>query len=195
MQCVDAARTIDELKLSRPTWAEEIRQYERSRREVVHEDLLHRENQITLTTGAIAAKERLFDPVLQRFREDNTETRKRAEEAKDRVGHLNRARDIQIIREQPFDIVSHESKLETIAPGMDPLTLRTTPIAKTFRPPSFNFNIVSNIPLEQHHCAMQQPVCGMTVAPQLHVAGQPPPHEHHHTLSSWPRAVGCCTAA
>jgi len=147
---VDAARTIDELKLSRPTWAEEIRQYERSKREVVHEDLLHRENQITLTAGEVAHKERLFDPVLQRFRDDGTETRKRSQEDKDRVGHLNRARDIQIIREQPFNIISHESHLESIAPGMDP-EMRYTE-GPPFRPPNnLDFNIVSNLPLEQHH--------------------------------------------
>eukprot|EP00403_Amphidinium_massartii_P033995 CAMPEP_0178446670 /NCGR_PEP_ID=MMETSP0689_2-20121128/40945_1 /TAXON_ID=160604 /ORGANISM="Amphidinium massartii, Strain CS-259" /LENGTH=408 /DNA_ID=CAMNT_0020071545 /DNA_START=258 /DNA_END=1484 /DNA_ORIENTATION=- len=113
-----------------------------------------------MNAGDMQFKERIFDPVLQRFRDDTVERRKRSTEDKDRTAHLNRAMDIQVIREQPFNIVSHESKLESIAPGMDPLRtgdrhcpLRTTQGRGGFPTTTLDFNLVSNLPLDEHHWA------------------------------------------
>ena len=45
-------------------------------------------------------QERTFDPVL--------ESQQRCAEERERVAHLNRAKGIQILREQPFNILSQD---------------------------------------------------------------------------------------
>merc|ERR1719272_2135822 len=99
-----------------------MRNYERQKRHIVDEGLL-RAPQIRVTNGQMKRAERVFDPLLQRYRNGGTELQQRTLEERERVAHLNRAQDIQILREQPFDIIRHESKLEALAPGADPARL------------------------------------------------------------------------
>ncbi|CAE7466199.1 unnamed protein product, partial [Symbiodinium sp. CCMP2456] len=84
-------------------------------------------------------------------------------EERERVAHLNRAKDIQILREQPFDILNQESKLEKLAPGKDPARLgghgtigtkeRTKDGRGHFPQTAVDYNILSNMPFQQHHWA------------------------------------------
>ena len=53
-------------------------------------------------------QERTFDPVLGRYRDGTVESQQRNAEERERVAHLNRAKDIQILREQPFNILSQD---------------------------------------------------------------------------------------
>ena len=53
-------------------------------------------------------QERTFDPVLGRYRDGKLESQQRCAEERERVAHLNRAKDIQILREQPFNILSQD---------------------------------------------------------------------------------------
>jgi hypothetical protein len=111
----------------------------------------------------VQAQERCFDPVLQRYRDVGTESKERFAEERERIAHLNRAQDISMVRGTPFDIINHESKLETIAPGLDPqrcgggTTLGTR--ARTDKPgfhhprTGVDYNILSNKPVHDHHWA------------------------------------------
>ena len=54
------------------------------------------------------SQERTFDPVLGRYRDGQVESQQRHAEERERVAHLNRAKDIQILREQPFNILSQD---------------------------------------------------------------------------------------
>ena len=57
---------------------------------------------------AFLPQERTFDPVLGRYRDGQVESTQRHAEERERVAHLNRAKDIQILREQPFNILSQD---------------------------------------------------------------------------------------
>eukprot|EP00930_Biecheleria_cincta_P062341 TRINITY_DN4781_c0_g2_i1.p1 TRINITY_DN4781_c0_g2~~TRINITY_DN4781_c0_g2_i1.p1 ORF type:complete len:495 (+),score=72.25 TRINITY_DN4781_c0_g2_i1:67-1485(+) len=154
------ARTMDDLRAPAATWSSEIRNYEAQKRHVVDAGLVAGQ-QLKLPPGAFQAQERMFDPLLQRYRDNNVEAMQRHNEERERVSHLNRAADIQILREQPFHIVNHSSKLEKLAPGKDPMRLgghgtlgekeRTTHGKGNFPDTAVDYNIVSNIPFTQHH--------------------------------------------
>lgn len=154
-QSMSMARTMDDLKAPAPTWGSEVRNYEHEKRRVVDADLV-RGQQLRLKPGTFAAQERIFDPLLQRYRDNNIEATQRLGEERERVAHLNRAQDIQILREQPFHIVNHESKLDKLAPGADPMrlgghgTLGENPRSRhgrgNFPTTAVDYNIVSNLP-------------------------------------------------
>ena len=46
--------------------------------------------------------------MLGRYRDGQVESQQRHAEERERVAHLNRAKDIQILREQPFNILSQD---------------------------------------------------------------------------------------
>jgi len=108
-------------------------------------------------TSHIFAKEheRAFDPLLQRLRDNDAEAKRRQVEDRRRLEHINRAHDAQLLREHPCNIINHASKLESLAPGQDPVLLdcrqrrkegkRCDPTRK------LDYNVISNLPLETHH--------------------------------------------
>jgi len=157
---------MDELERPQPNWGAELRNYEHQRRHVVDGGLL-RGPQIRVTNGQMKRAERVFDPLLQRYRHGGTELQQRKLEETERVVHLNRAQDIQILREQPFDIIRHESKLEALVPGADPVRLGSNPRRPEGNPGNCNpdttldYDLISNLPFDVHHWARpdQRPHC------------------------------------
>lgn len=143
------------------SWGAELAAYEREKRHTVDRGLLQGQpNRLAL--GQVAAQDRFFDPLLQRFREPEVESHRRTDEDRERIAHLNRAQDIQIMREQPFNILTHESRLESLVPGEDPTRLggsgKLGRRSKEFKPivrcvPEKDYHIVSNLPLAEHHWA------------------------------------------
>lgn len=149
-------QTLDDLRMPAPTWSDDVRAYEREKRHVIDEGLV-KGQQMRLPYGHVRAQERIFDPLLQRFRDNGMEAQQRHAEEKARIGHLNRAQDTQIMREQPFHIIHNESKLEALAPGLDPMRLGEKNRNKNgkggFPATALDYNIVTNLPFEEHHWA------------------------------------------
>mmetsp|Transcript_136153 Transcript_136153/g.236669 ORF Transcript_136153/g.236669 Transcript_136153/m.236669 type:complete len:520 (-) Transcript_136153:123-1682(-) len=145
---------MDSLKGGGATWAHDLQSYVQEKRRVVDEGLL-RGRHGKLETGAMQVQERAFDPLLQRYRDNGTEAQQRFQEETARIAHLNRARDIQILREQPHDIITHHSHLEDLAPGKDPTRPshreRTRNGKGAFPDTQVDYNIVSNLPFDVHH--------------------------------------------
>lgn len=149
------AQTMEDLKGPTATWAQELKNQETLKRRVVDEGLVSGQ-QVRLMPGAVQAQERQFDPLLQRFRDNGTEADRRLTEERQRVAHLNRAMDIQVVREKPFNIVNHTSRFEALAPGADPeRTNRARSTKGTAQGPTsaYDFNIISNIGHDEHHWA------------------------------------------
>lgn len=148
------ARTMEELKEVGPSWGEEMKKYEFEKRRALDEGFL-RPQQMSLRAGQMKSQERVFDPLLQRFRDNATEYKQRVLEETARIDHLNRAMDIQVLREQPHHILHHQSKFDAIAPGADPTRqpdkprkhVGTSGIPDTQQ----DYNIVTNIPFDDHH--------------------------------------------
>lgn len=147
---------MDEMKDGASCWAHEVKTYEAEKRRVLDEGFL-RPPAIQLTAGKMKSQERVFDPLLQRYRDNQTEYKQRVLEETERVNHLNRAMDIQVLREQPHHILHHESKFDKIAPGQDP-TRQPHRARKAEGDPSGthpvsqqDYNIVSNLPYDVHH--------------------------------------------
>jgi len=145
---------MDEMKDGASSWAQEVKTYENEKRRVLDEGFL-RAPAITLTAGRMKSQERVFDPLLQRYRDNATEYNQRVLEETERVNHLNRAMDIQVLREQPHHILHHESKFDKIAPGQDPTRqphrTRQSVGGGTFPVSQQDYNIVSNLPFDVHH--------------------------------------------
>jgi len=167
-----AARTMDDLQEPQPSWGAEIRNYETVKRHVLDEGFL-RGPQARVTNGAMKRAERVFDPLLQRYRSGGTELEQRVLEETERVNHLNRAQDIAIMREQPFDIIRHESKLDAIAPGVDPTRFGNPRRAEgqpgnALPDTTLDYNLISNMPFDSHHWARPElrPRCVERTAPR-----------------------------
>jgi len=153
---------MDDLRAPAATWGSDIKNYEHGKRHAVDAGLVTGQ-QLQLRSGAFQQQERVFDPVLQRYRDNNVEAAQRHHEERERVAHLNRAQDIQILREQPFHIVNHASKLEKLAPGKDPMRLgghgtlgekeRTKHGKGNFPDTAVDYNILSNLPFREQHWA------------------------------------------
>jgi len=144
------------LRAPSQTWGQELNSYEHEKRHAVDERLLQGPP-ARLAKGHIQKQDRVFDPLLQRFRDPGAEAGRHHQEAKGAISHLNRAQDIQIMREQPFNILTHESKLEALAPGKDPTLINSSKrMPKGQNPgimPVKDFHILSNLPLAEHHWA------------------------------------------
>eukprot|EP00747_Dinoflagellata_sp_TGD_P164192 gnl/TRDRNA2_/TRDRNA2_183756_c0_seq1.p1 gnl/TRDRNA2_/TRDRNA2_183756_c0~~gnl/TRDRNA2_/TRDRNA2_183756_c0_seq1.p1 ORF type:complete len:580 (-),score=86.22 gnl/TRDRNA2_/TRDRNA2_183756_c0_seq1:215-1954(-) len=167
--------TMEDFKVPGNSWAQDLKSYEREKRRVVDEGLL-RGPQVRVVNGMVKAQERVFDPVLQRYRDNQTELNQRRSEEKERVGHLNRAMDIQILREQPFHIINHASKIEAIYPDQDPMKVGKNKRKKEGRSGSFptttlDYNILSNLPMDVHHWAKPEdrPHCAERIGKQRQV--------------------------
>jgi len=158
------AQTMEDFKMPPATWSDDLRSYEREKRRVIDEGLVQGQ-QMRLPYGHVRAQERTFDPLLQRFRDNGMETKQRQAEDRERIAHLNRAQDTQITHEQPFHILHHESRLNALAPGVDPARLaggrggslgkmnRTSAATTGFPTTSLDHNIITNLPFEEHHWA------------------------------------------
>jgi hypothetical protein len=108
-------------------------------------------------------QERKYDPLLQRWRDDALEAKQAAFEEKERVAYLNRALDVQILREHPHHVTSHESRIEPL------VNKAHTGPTDILDPTSFSmpqtcvdYNIISNLSLEVHH------PCKPEVRPRAH---------------------------
>merc|ERR1719506_2259116 len=139
---------MTEMKDAAHSWAHEIKAHEMEKRRVLDEGFL-RPPAMKLTAGQMKSQERVFDPLLQRYRDHETEYKQRVLEETERVNHLNRAMDIQVIREQPHHILHHQSKFDAIAPGQDPTRQpdrQRQLIGKPGVPDSQqDYNIISNL--------------------------------------------------
>lgn len=154
--------TMHDLQAPMGSWGAELKNYETIKRHAVDEGIVQN-RQLRVTLGQCQSQERTFDPVLQRYRDREQEVKQRVAEERERVSHLNRAADIQILREQPFHIINHASKLESIAPGADPMRLggmnrlgerhRRKEGQGTFPDTATTHNIISNLDIEKHHWA------------------------------------------
>merc|ERR1740138_1258670 len=147
---------MNEIKDGAGTWAHEMQTYEMEKRRVLDEGFL-RPPAMKLTAGQMKSQERVFDPLLQRYRDHEIEYKQRLAEETERINHLNRAMDIQVVREQPHHILTHESKFDTIAPGQDPTRQphkQRNPVGKdgsTFPNSQQDYNIISNLAFDVHH--------------------------------------------
>jgi len=136
------------------SWHEELKAYENERRRNVDEGLL-RGPQLGLNRKMIKAQERLYDPLLQRYRDDATEQRQRDLEERERVKHLNRALDVQILRERhPEHLIHHESRLEAIEDKTQPVVQQAEELEDrilAYPTTAIDYNILSNLPFDVHH--------------------------------------------
>ena len=129
----------------------------------------HREHvrRSSKTRYAKSRDEVLYNPVLQTFTDRSRETGAKQREATQRVGQLNVARDRQIARESQFDILNMRDKrgglgsqaADAARAAAAAATLQSQPPPRHSERPTFHhpldscyqFNIVSNLPLSQHH--------------------------------------------
>ncbi|CAD7938197.1 unnamed protein product [Amoebophrya sp. A25] len=143
---------IQKLQSNNPaTWGDGLRQYEYGNRHVIHPDKL-KQPEIQIKLGQMREQERIYDPLLQKYRDWDKEKGQRVLEERCRVSHLNRAKDIQLLRENNFDIVNNASKLSGLGDEIADKGLRPTKVGKRKFPDSFyDYNILSNLPVSIHH--------------------------------------------
>eukprot|EP00929_Paragymnodinium_shiwhaense_P002340 TRINITY_DN102565_c0_g1_i1.p1 TRINITY_DN102565_c0_g1~~TRINITY_DN102565_c0_g1_i1.p1 ORF type:complete len:552 (+),score=136.45 TRINITY_DN102565_c0_g1_i1:136-1791(+) len=128
------------------SWKDDLKAYERKRRHEI-DPAFCQGAPLRLDPKVVKLAERAWDPLLGRFRDEQQEARQQRFEKDMKEQFMNRAKDIQILRETPFDIVTNASRLDPV--GGEP---STTEKAERSHPTSLtNYNIVSNLPLESHH--------------------------------------------
>ncbi|CAD7954158.1 unnamed protein product [Amoebophrya sp. A120] len=133
------------------TWGDSMRQYEYGKRHVIHPDTL-KGPEINIRLGMMKEQERVYDPLLQKFRDNDKEKGQRVIEERCRVQHLNRAKDIQLLRENNFDIINNASKLSGLGEDIADKSLKPSKVGKRKFPDSFyDYNIMSNLPVSIHH--------------------------------------------
>eukprot|EP00441_Pelagodinium_beii_P026940 CAMPEP_0197653928 /NCGR_PEP_ID=MMETSP1338-20131121/37767_1 /TAXON_ID=43686 ORGANISM="Pelagodinium beii, Strain RCC1491" /NCGR_SAMPLE_ID=MMETSP1338 /ASSEMBLY_ACC=CAM_ASM_000754 /LENGTH=456 /DNA_ID=CAMNT_0043229229 /DNA_START=87 /DNA_END=1453 /DNA_ORIENTATION=+ len=134
-------------------WAAQMQEYEREKRYHIDPALLKGPT-VGFAKGVIATKERAYNPLLGRFLDEKREVENRHLQKEVEMGHLNRARDIQLRREAAFDLVTHEKKFEAIQSSNDfmpPGGVKGS--SRSYPDSTVDFNIVSNLPFDQHHPA------------------------------------------
>ena len=112
----------------------------------------------TRHSGCTLQEEVTYHPLLQTFTDSKSESAARAAEKEAVVGHLNRARDRQLSTECEYNILNMRNKRSGLpAPAKPPTAAPSSAVdyeAPRFRHPldsCYPFNIVSNVPLSQHH--------------------------------------------
>lgn len=97
-----------------------------------------------VTHGSMMARDRAFDPVLGRFRDEGVEQSTAQREREAAVVASNRGRDKQLRVSQRYDIVTHKALVD------DEPVATARPPSQTYRS-RVGFNIISNEPLADHH--------------------------------------------
>jgi len=101
--------------------------------------------------------EQAYNPLTQEFRDGQCEAQQQVYEGRMRMEHLNRARDIQMRREQQHNVVNHEDRLAPLfQPDHKHKQFEPVPLDDQVNNPSIpktyvDYNIVSNLPFEEHH--------------------------------------------
>merc|ERR1719262_1363266 len=107
------------------TWGHDLRSYEFTKRHEIHPGKMN-EPELRVLRGVVATEERKFNPITQRFKNPKIEKDLKRTEKEITVEHLNRARDIQTLREQPHDIIHNGSKVIGIEALVSPQTKRAS---------------------------------------------------------------------
>lgn len=146
-QCASTSR-----RRATSCWAEELRDHERTRRRHVDPEYLKGPT-VPINSGFVKHQERAFDTVLGRYRDNRREAAQRTFEDSERVKHLNRARDIQVLRERPFHLITGESRLGPLGGETKAQLTFGDPNTTAMPPTAVDYNIVSNVPFHKHHWA------------------------------------------
>lgn len=110
---------------------------------------------VGFTRGELAVRERAYDPVLGRLRDERREQEQQQFEKEVTNDFMNLARDLQLRREASFDLVTHEKKFHALQPDskefkpdevLDEYTTRTA-----FPDSCAEHNIISNLLKDEHH--------------------------------------------
>ncbi|CAE7536713.1 truC [Symbiodinium natans] len=129
-------------------WAADLQNYERQRRVELNPGLFKGPT-VGYVRGEISKRERSYNPLLGRFLDDSREQEQAQFEEKIKKNFLNFARDVQLRREAPFDLVTHERKFEAFGPdasaGLEPPVKKKVPFPDT----AADYNIVSNLPFNE----------------------------------------------
>jgi hypothetical protein len=145
------------------TWGHDLRSYEYTKRHEIHPGKMT-EPELRVLRGVVATEERKFNPITQRFKDKSLEKNLKRTEKEIMVEHLNRARDIQTIREQSHDIIHNGSKLLGIEALVSPPTKRSSSTqdakGKAVYPDTYqgrvDYNIISNHGFDVHHHAHEE---------------------------------------
>jgi hypothetical protein len=134
------------------SWARDLQAYERQRRHEIDPGLLAGPT-VCLDNGSIARAERAFDPLVQKWRDPEKESALKSLEERERLGHLNRARDLQLKREHNHNIVTHDDRSAPCQGGDGILMSVAADDPNTNPMPTscLDYNILSNRPFEEHH--------------------------------------------
>ena len=126
--------------------------YERERRVELNPGLFKGPT-VGYVRGGISKRERSYNPLLGRFLDEGREQEQAQFEERVKKNFLNFARDVQLRREAPFDLVTHERKFEAFGPdasaGLEPPVKKKPPFPDT----AADYNIISNLPFNEHHWA------------------------------------------
>lgn len=159
-------QTLDDFESSYgPSWGADIRSLEKCKRRAVNEEHLGQDlGGVRIQANTFRNQERVFDPLLQRYRDSRVEHRERLTEECSRVHHLNRAQDLDILRSQQYNVINHADKLHGAAepkrtPSWAPGGSREQMQAGrsgTYPTSLSDYNIVSNLSTDIHHWARPQ---------------------------------------
>lgn len=135
------------------SWKDDVQAYERARRHEIAPGLVAGPP-MRMDPVKVKLQERTYDPLLGRFRDESRETRQRGFEDHERMKHMNRAKDIQILREQPFNITNLKTRLAPATGGEQRQELAFADPSTSALPTTMvDYNIISNFPLDVHHWA------------------------------------------
>eukprot|EP00742_Colponemidia_sp_Colp-10_P003399 GILJ01003619.1.p1 GENE.GILJ01003619.1~~GILJ01003619.1.p1 ORF type:complete len:441 (-),score=54.98 GILJ01003619.1:96-1379(-) len=102
-----------------------------------------------ITEREVKQRDRVYDPILQQFRDSQREAQKRAAEIEIKNKSYNHSKDYALRFEQTHDIITHQTKLHGLE--QHPASLSTINKQKTLESPIRCFNIISNQNLIEHH--------------------------------------------
>eukprot|EP00965_Chrysotila_dentata_P196227 6177452-Pleurochrysis_carterae.AAC.3 len=141
------------------SWGEALNNYDASRKTRPMPDEYYAKP-ARVTHAMKAAEDVTYHPVLQTFSDPAKETFAKQLEKQAVVSHLNRARDRQLAVESEYDILTMSDKRSTLKakepkktrqPARDKAADYEAPRLRHPLDSAYPFNIVSNIPLTQHH--------------------------------------------
>eukprot|EP00743_Colponemidia_sp_Colp-15_P003066 GILK01003314.1.p1 GENE.GILK01003314.1~~GILK01003314.1.p1 ORF type:complete len:449 (-),score=49.27 GILK01003314.1:295-1599(-) len=102
-----------------------------------------------ITEKEVKQRDRVYDPILQQFRDSQREAQRRAAETETKNKSYNHSKDYALRFEQTHDIITHQTKLHGLEQHSS--TLSTINKHKTHESPIRCFNIISNKNFTEHH--------------------------------------------
>lgn len=129
-------------------WKNEVKEYETNKKNLKWGKNVKPE---LITTKLVKEIERIYDPILQTYRDKNVERTVKNIEIENMKNNFAKTKDNQLRIEQTYDLINLQDKLKVFKEDPNYPRVKSQRIRKNVEGTNVKYNIISNNGFDSHH--------------------------------------------